>query len=270
MKRLLVSVAAGAMLLAGCSVRLDTPDPTVPAASASEVVRQREALRSEVLTDCDDDALAADAAAQLAALGGVWEAWPEGDGPSDAPAAATPDISADTGALELLQLTTPDLASAAVDATEADEALLYASIYAARTARLLELGGTLEAAWPTQVRTSSPDLIRALDASAWVLEVYAAQGQAQLDDAQLLREWSQRNAENLGVAGTAEDPRAAAYSVTPLPALADVWGALLEELIAAVPASSDRAGMLQAVAVVTGYAVDAGYAVGALPALASN
>lgn len=269
MKRLLAALLA-MLLLTGCSVRIDQPDPTVAPASQAEEVRQREALRAAALVESDDAALAADAAAQLAALGGVWQAWPDGDGPSAATASPTADITASDDPLQVLATTTPDLAAAAITASDSSAALLYASIYSARTARYIERGGTVDAAWPATLSTTSSDLIRALDAAAWVLDVYAAQGVVDSQEADTLREWAERGAVSAQLAGTADDPREATYSITPLPELSEIWGQLAAEFVAAVPQSSDRETMLQAVAAATQRAVAAGYSVGALPAIASN
>lgn len=278
MKRLIPVLLV--LLLTGCGVRLDVPDPTVEEPSAAEIVRQREALRAEVLSRIEfveAGTLAANARVQLDALGGVWEAWPDGDGPDDAPERESADITAPQStdeAASLLAHTTPDLVTAAVDAHDSAVASLYASIAVARTAdetRLRVNGGEMpRPEWPETVITSSPELIRELDAAAYRLDILAAQDSANgressaRADASLLRSWADASAHAISVVGSEDDPREPVYDAAGID-LGTLYGALTETMVAASATNSDRAAIIGAAEAAAIATVINGGEVAALP-----
>lgn len=284
MKRLIAVLFV--LLLTGCGVRLDGPDPSPGPPSAGEVARQREALRADVLTGVDAEVaagVAEHAGAHVEALGGVWVAWPDGDGPEDAPAPDTADIAVPTSTAELVDTlvrTAPDLVDAAIAAPDAETAILYAAIAASRqadlTAAQLELGNAVTLEWPATVQTTDPETIRALDAAAYALDVFAAQSSAAgveapyAADAFRLRQWADAAAESLGIAGTDDDPRSPMYDVTPLPEPATAYGDLTAVLASAVGQSAQRAEAVAAARAAATQTVLEGGAVPALPGLATD
>lgn len=281
MKRLFVLVLA--TLLAGCAVRIDAPDPTPEPPSQAETVRQREALRAEVfagITFGEGDAVAAHAQIQLEALGGVWQAWPQGDGPTDAPLPEAADITSPEspeGLAEALEQTTPDLVEAALAANDSVASSLYASIAVARTADgatlALALGQPHSPTWPDAVLTARSEVIRALDAAAYGLDILAAQDSADgvattaQVDAERFRQWADASALELGIAGTDLDPREPIYSADDLDR-GRIYAELAAALVTAVPPSADRAAVIAAAQASATEAALHGAAVGPLPGIA--
>src|SRR5690606_32679112 len=96
-RRALLGIATTVLALSGCGLRLDTPPPQAPMPDEAESLRQDAAAATARLlgtTERTDGAgpasevltrITRDAEAQLAALGGVWQAWPDG-----APEGVTP------------------------------------------------------------------------------------------------------------------------------------------------------------------------------------
>lgn len=281
MKRFLIPVLA--LLLAGCAVRIDTPDPTPEPPSQAEIVRQREVLRAEVFAGIgfgEGAAVATHAQIQLDALGGVWEAWPDGDGPTDAETPEGADIATPPGPTELsaaLVQTTPDLVEAAIDADNAVSSSLYASIAVARTADEVALalaqGQPGSPSWPDSALTALPEVIRALDAAAYGLDILAAQDSAAglettaQADAERFRRWADASALELGIAGTDQDPREPLYSVETIER-GRIYADLAEVLVTAVPPSADRGAVLAAAQACANAATLHGATVGPLPGLA--
>lgn len=276
MKRLLIPLLA--VILAGCAVQLETPAPVPEEAPAAEQVRQREALRADVLAEIAGPA-GEHAAAQLEALGGVWQPWPEGEGPTDAPTPAPADITVPTndGALaELLAETTPDLIEAAIMADDDAATALYASIALSRaadeaTARA-SLGQEVAPEWPERFVTSVPAVIRALDEAAYALDTLAAADSAAESDssaqadAARFRAWSDASAEALGIVGTPDDPREPLYSLASVER-AEIYAGLAETLLSVVPSAADRTLAFSAAQACAVQAVMLGADLGALPGL---
>nr|NLD40660.1 hypothetical protein [Actinomycetales bacterium] len=269
------TLAALALLLpltAGCGLRLDEPDPSPAPPSEAEGVRQREALRASAYADAAPGgseaaaALASHAAEHLAALGGVWEPWPDGDGPVDedglplhpsptADVGPFPDVQ---GVLGSLAVTTPEVCAAALAEQDPGLATLYSSICVSRTldwdALAAELGmpGPEAPAAPTDLWTRDAELVRTLDAAAWATDRQAAAARAagsegwQALEAQAhrYRELALDSAAANGWAGTTQDPRQPSYDPDALPDQTAIAAALARAATAAVPNSSDRGGVL--------------------------
>lgn len=281
--RTLVALVLAALALAGCGLRLDAPDPTASPASADETLRQREALRAAELAAIDpaDGALAAVAArarAQEEALGGVWRAWPAGDGPTP-----TVDPTADVavgpgGVLPWLRATRPGLEDAVVDAGDPGLATLLAAV---AIARAVDEDALARAAGedpglpgpPTGLATTDPGLVRALDAAAHTLQELAARAGAAGEDpaplagaAESWRTLSEAIVTANGWAGTSADPREPLYDVGTA-GVAEVDRDLALALLAAVDDTPDRRAMLDAAVGRAIAAARAGADLGALPGL---
>lgn len=288
----LLGLLLALVALTGCGVRLDSPDPVPSSPDAAEVVRQREALRARQFAAVEPEgehadlvaAVATHASAQLDALGGVWVAWPAGDGPTPT-ADATADVVIGPGAaglLDSLTATTPDVAAAALAGGDPEIATLYAAIATARTVdadRLAVALGTPGAVTPLPGSLDTPDpaVARALDAAAYRLETLAARERA-ADAAAEAERFVARAGEFRSLAegivaangwlGTAADPREPYYPVTEDDA-ATLHRDLAVLLVAAVGDSDDRAGMLDAALSCALEASRRGQELGALPGLAS-
>lgn len=281
--RTLVALVLAALALAGCDLRLDAPDPSASPASADETLRQREALRAAELAAIDpaDGALAAVAArarAQEEALGGVWRAWPAGDGPTP-----TVDPTADVavgpgGVLPWLRATRPGLEDAVVDAGDPGLATLLAAV---AIARAVDEDALARAAGedpglpgpPADLATTDPGLVRALDAAAHTLQELAARAGAAGEDpaplagaAESWRTLSEAIVTANGWAGTSADPREPLYDVGTA-GVAEVDRDLALALLAAVDDTPDRRAMLDAAVGRAIAAARAGADLGALPGL---
>ncbi|MGM0385570.1 MAG: hypothetical protein ACQERF_06265 [Actinomycetota bacterium] len=280
--RTLVSLLLMALTLTGCGLRLDAPDPTPSPASPDEVLRQREALRAAELAGLASagdpilEDVALRAAAQEDALGGVWRAWPEGDGPTP-----TADPTADVvvgagGVLAWLRATRPSLQDAVVAAGDRDLATLFAAIAVARAVdedRLALAGGEDQPLpdMPTDLVTDDPAVVRALDAAAFVLEELAAQASASGEDheamAQQAEEWrtlAARLVTSNGWEGTAADPREPFYHIGTA-STAAVDHDLAVAFVTAVGGAADRGAMLEAAIARALAASRQGEDIGALP-----
>lgn len=236
-------------LIAGCSVRLDTPPPAIPSPDHDETVRQEHAEQvTQILdlveattaaADVTDEVavilatVAADAEEQLAALGGVWEPPPrpeEADGSSAEPSPATdPSPGADQVMSELEA--SAETARLAAPEVEGDLATLLVSVgtnhvlqaQALRTA--LDIGapepaGRPDDPYPQILGAEAATLCRVLDAAGYVAELRAARSsgdertnlQQRGED---LRAAADLIAVRADFAGTADDPREARYDVDP-------------------------------------------------------
>ena len=288
MKRLAVAIIA--LTLAGCDLRLDEPDPTPASPTAAEQVRQREALRAEAFAEfagSSDPALAAlgtHAAAQLDALGGVWQPWPDGGGPETPPPPPEADISPSdaSGALDALAVATPEVCDAAVSAVEADDALVYGSICLSRRldrwtlAESLGEAGPAVPALPATIETADPALVRELDAAAYALDVHAAAARAAGDTeggtalatrAAALRYIAIAAVDANGWAGTDADPREPFYDVSDLPAVPEIDASLARAFVAALATDGSRPGLLSAAFSCAAAARAGGVDLGALPGI---
>lgn len=281
-RRLLVVLAA--LVLSGCGLRIDAPDPTPSPPSADEVVRQREALRSQALAEVEGEEavarVAGHAAQQLDALGGVWVAWPAGDGPTPT-ADPTPDIVVAPGAagvLASLDATIPDLVSASQDADDAGLARLLAAVATARTADAEVLAAALGAArdlppLPATLESTDAEVVRSLDAAAWLLESIAARTRASGGDAgplveraEALRELGHTTVAANGWLGTAADPRDPWYPASD-DDVATIEADLARVLVAAIGERDGREGLLAAARNCAALAARGGADLGALPGL---
>lgn len=283
--RILIALFLAALALTACGVRIDSPDPTPEPPSSDEILRQREALRAEALAaldpagDPDVTALTRHAAAHVHALGGVWRAWPAGDGPSPT-VDPTPDVAVGPdGVLPWLRATESDLRTAVLDADDGSLATLFASIAVSRAVdadNLARAAGAEPALphLPEQVRTTSSAVVRALDAAAHALEEQAAQTAAAGGDHRpLARAAEQRRAlaeqivQRNGWAGTPRDPREPFYGEAALSA-----GALDRDLalvfVTAVGEEDQRGDLLDAALAFGRAAARAGEDLGALPGIA--
>jgi len=283
--RRLLALVLAAVALTGCGVRIDGPDPSPSAPTLDEVLRQREALRAEALAATDGGDLGtqvtAHAARQLEALGGVWIAWPQGDGPTPTPAPSADVVVAPgaEGLLAALDRTTPDLVAATGEVATPELARLFAAIATARTADAEGLAGALGAArelpaLPVEIHSADPAVARALDAAAWVLEAAAARSRAAGEDpgplterASLLRGLGEFVVTANGWSGTPGDPREAWYPLDAADDLAGLEADLARVLVAAVGAPEGRDGLLQAARNCAALAARGGADVGPLPGL---
>ena len=186
-----VALVAGVLLLSGCEVRLETPEPTAPAADEVETVRQRptadaislHVLAERVAASTADPGLAtavADVAVRSAAhteaLGGVYVPFPSrtptptptDDPPASAPAPTDSPAPADPAAatvVDVVALLDETAASARADAAAVSDgalARLIASIAVARATSAQVLSDL--AAVPAESRTApeppaAPDVV---------------------------------------------------------------------------------------------------------------
>ncbi|HHW83201.1 MAG TPA: hypothetical protein GX743_05210 [Actinomycetales bacterium] len=267
-----LALALALPLLAGCGLRLDEPDPSPAPPSAAEELRQREALRAAAYAESGaavgaaGGVLAGHAADQLEALGGVWEPWPQGDGPTDPDGVALyPSPTADIGPfrdaadlVDSLATTTPEVCEAALTAREAEGVALYGAICLSRTfdwdalAREAGVPGPMAPMLPERVGTQDANLVRTIDAAAWAADYRAAVARAAEDETWRVLENQAREYRELALAitaangwtGTADDPRLASYDASALPDDDAVDVAFAHAAIAALPNSTDRQGVL--------------------------
>ncbi len=163
-RRALLGIATTVLALSGCGLRLDTPPPQAPMPDEAESLRQDAAAATARLlgtTERTDGAgpasevltrITRDAEAQLAALGGVWQAWPDGapEGVTPPEPAATapaedPDV---TDVLDLLTASAADAREAATTAPTADLAALLGSVAIARGEAAQDLAEAADAEPP--------------------------------------------------------------------------------------------------------------------------
>ncbi|NCD19391.1 MAG: hypothetical protein EOL89_05350 [Actinobacteria bacterium] len=279
--RTLVSLLLVALALSGCGLRVDAPDPTPSAASQDEVLRQREALRAAELatagagTELLED-VAARAAVQGAALGGVWRAWPDGDGPTPTTDPTSDVVVGEGGALAWLRATRPSLRDAVVAADDPDLATLLAAIAVARAVDedLLALAAGEDPRLPDvpeDLVTGDPAVVRAIDGAAHVLEGLAARASAAGEDhadlarrAELWRTLADRMVSANGWEGTAADPREAFYEVGSA-STASVENDLAVAFVTAIGGAADRQAMLEAAVACALAASRQGAEIGPLP-----
>ncbi|MFC7405282.1 DUF4439 domain-containing protein [Georgenia alba] len=202
--RCLVATVLCVLVLAGCGLRLDTPPPEAPTPGPAEELRQETAASSArlaatvaALTERSEpqdggpalERVAAEAEAHLDALGGVWEAWPDG-APEGAtppePAATAPVADAAPGdVLELLTTGATQAREAALAAPDEDLAALLGSISLARARAAADLAAALDAppAEPPAAPMSPETLlergvdgptVRVLDQARYAYETVAA------------------------------------------------------------------------------------------------
>jgi len=240
-------VATG--LVAGCDLRLETPDPPVLVPDDAEVLRDRNAQDAAALAAAAQAAsataeegvaaaltLVATASTEhVAALGGVYDPFPGAAPTAAATASATPTPSPEppTAAAVLEQLRT------AADAARADATTVavpaMAHLLTAITLNRLLLADALTAAidgtTPELGTVTVPEtlpiglapqtavvLVQSEDAAGMAWEVVAARS---ADDARaraaaraaLHRERAQAWADAAGIAGTGTDPRRSAYDL---------------------------------------------------------
>jgi hypothetical protein len=279
--RTLVSLLLVALALTGCGLRVDAPDPTPSAASQDEVLRQREALRAAELasagagSDLLDD-ITGRAAVQGAALGGVWRAWPDGDGPTPTTDPSSDVVIGAGGVLAWLRATRPSLSDAVLAADDPDLATLLAAIAVARAVDedLLALAAGEDPPLPDvpdDLVTGDPAVVRALDGAAHVLEELAARASASGEDhadlARRAEQWRTLAARMVtvnGWEGTAADPREPFYEVGSASA-ASVDRDLAVAFVTAIGGAADREAMLEAAIACALAASRQGEEIGALP-----
>ncbi|MEE6280308.1 hypothetical protein [Georgenia sp. MJ170] len=223
------------LLLAGCSLRWDTPPPEVQAPDAAEVARQAAATQSATLAglavpDGDDAAaavladVAVDAEAHLAALGGVWEPWPgAGPGATAYPTAPPAPSAAPPLTAEQALTTLVDGAGSAGEAAAAapgELGRLLAAVSVSRTFAAADLAAALGVAPPPSAGAPLPapaagldaPTVQALDAARYAFEVVAAQSSGGA------RETAVERATELGALAASEVPgedlREVAYDVS--------------------------------------------------------
>lgn len=281
--RTVVALLLAALTLSGCGLRLDLPDPTPSPASADERLRQREALRAAELAGIDPvDALraatASHARTQEAALGGVWRAWPAGDGPSPTDDPTADAVVGPEGVLAWLRHTRPSLEDAVVAADDPRLATLLAAVAVSRAvdedALAIAAGEKPPVSpAPTDLPTADAGVVRALDAAAHSLEELAARSAAADGDprpsaaaAEAWRTLAERIVDANGWAGTAADPREPLYDVE-VTRTEEVDRDLALTFIAAVGETPDRRAMLDAAVSRAIAAARAGLDLGALPGI---
>ncbi|MDO5495208.1 MAG: hypothetical protein Q4G64_05815 [bacterium] len=271
-----VALALALPLLAGCGLRIDAPDPSPPPPSPAEALRQREALRSAAFADGaatwgvagspSAERLAVNASLHLDALGGVWEPWPDGDGPAEpdglplypAPAPEFGPFETSDDLVDALAQSTPEVCEAALDATEPEAVSLYSAICFSRT---LDWDGVSRdfgiippevPAVPETVGSQDPGLILTLDAAAWATDFQAAAARAAEDEGWQGLEATARGYRDLALAitsangwtGTEQDPRLPSYDPNALPDQTAIAAAIAEAAVLALPNSTNRESVL--------------------------
>ena len=239
------AAALAALLLAGCGLRLETPDPEPLVPDALEVVRADTAAAAEGLRAMAAEADAAAAPevapvlarvaalsrAHLDALGGIYVPFPDVTPPAPtATAAPAPPASAD----DVLAALVESAAEARSDAdavADGPMARLLASVSVARSLLADALATALDtAAGPTVVfvvpetlpegvtAQQAAVLVQSEDAAALAWEVTAARSVDADRDlaaarAVIHRDRAQAWAEASGVAGSGADPRRSSYAL---------------------------------------------------------
>lgn len=270
-----VLLLLAALVLTGCDLRLETPDPTAPEAGPVEVVRDRHAVRStDLATAAGLAALGAapdasavlsrvadDATAHLVALGGVYVAFPDEE-------PTGPVGSRSATELSVLDQLTGAAATARGDADAVEDgplARLLASIATARTLAAEDLALALgrpdrAAPSPLTVPDAAPAgtpvtvlsaMVTSLDGLAYAWEVLAARSTETTRETAAARaaELRARAAAWAAVTGLDEpglDPRRVAYD---LPEAVTSAGADPAPALAALAGLESRAADLFATAV---------------------
>ncbi|ACQ80743.1 hypothetical protein Bcav_2493 [Beutenbergia cavernae DSM 12333] len=237
------------LALGACGVRVDTPPPAIPSPGTEEVARQAAAETAGTIADLaaavpdPDEALGllladvvAASAEHVEALGGVWEAPPR---PTTSPASPEPTPTAPAGSspedvLAALVAGAEEARTQALAVDDGDLTTLLASILLWRTVAAHDVADLLGSDAAAELTggldrtslglTSFPggtDLVRAVDAAAYAYEVLAARAEGDVvatwaGRGRELRDTAEAVALGSGLAGTAGDPREAAYDVAAL------------------------------------------------------
>lgn len=229
----LLAVCALTVGAAGCGLRIgDAAPQALPTASEQEATRDALARHTVLLSSTaasmlaafpDDpsapvaSALVADTAVQLEALGGVWEPYATAvptTYPTASPVATAADGATQEALAEVLSQGVVQAREAALAATQADRASLYAAVAVSWSVRLAALspGSVSPAARSTDLASPLPgDLLRAYDATRYALEEVAARSEG---DTRALAHAQSQAADDLvnaSLAAGGEDTRLAAY-----------------------------------------------------------
>lgn len=252
-----LAACAGALLLAGCGVRLETPPPAEPVADAVEVARQDAAVDAARLATTATRAAGEDRGTaelelvtqisreHLTALGGVWRAWP-GGAPTDVPTTDVPTGPpvADPGPGDVLALLTDAAGRAREDAlATSDEPAraVLASVAVARDRAAVRLAAALGTeAPPTAAAPLSTDALLArgvdgptllvLDQARYAYETVAARSDGDRRQEAAGRADHLQQLVDAAIAAGAPDGRLAVYD------LPGATGPLSPEQAAAVDA----------------------------------
>ena len=245
--RAAVALAFAAVAVAGCDVRLETPDPTAPEPGPVEIVRDGAAGRSAELspaaaaaaaTDVGDAGavltrVAAESAAHLVALGGVYVPFP--DAPEEPPGTASPAPAPVPDASQMVDRLLGAAAATRGDAdavTDGPLARLLAAVATAQTLAVEDLAAALGAperapATPVTLPGAVPEgtpgsvleaIVASLDGLAYAWEVVAARSaEADREFAAArgseLRDRAAAWAHATGLAEPGLDPRRVAYDL---------------------------------------------------------
>ena len=233
-----------ALTVAGCDVRLETPDPTAPEAGPVEVARDDAAGRAADLAQgaaaaavTADEGVAAvltrvsaEAAAHLVALGGVYVAFPDAE--TTAPVPALPPAPSASEVVDLLLGAAATTRADADTVTDGPLARLLASIATAQALSAEDLARALgepdrapqtpvtlpEAAPPGAPGSVLEAIVASQDGLAYAWEVVAARStEAARDSAAArgadLRDRAAAWARAGGLAEPGVDPRRVAYDL---------------------------------------------------------
>lgn len=172
-----LALVAGAALLGGCGVRLESPPPTPPVPDAVEEVRQDGAVDAATIATTVAEVTGAEgevaevlervaeqARTHADALGGVWEAWPGGapEGVTTAPVRTDPPVAdpAPQDVLDLLTAGAADARAASLASPDDAVAAVLASVSIARSHAAADLAGALgEDLGPAAGAELSPDAL---------------------------------------------------------------------------------------------------------------
>lgn len=271
----IAAFALAAALTTTACLRLDTPPPEHPELTAAESARQGAAIDAAVIAEAAARigpgqeehvaaalaAIAADAHAQVEALGGIWIAWPEGapEGvatPAPSPT-ADPAITDPAGVLALLDASwgAARAAATSADATEA-ESLTLAAVTVSRAAQATRLADAIGVPAPNHTDPANPlvpdalpgvedsDLVIAYDSARYGLETAAARLPEPYAGWAAARAGQVRAALEAALARGAEDRRQPAYpsgSATTHPDALEMARAAEESLLGLVQSSLESA-----------------------------
>lgn len=290
-----VAVLALAGLVAGCDLRQETPPPPVLVPDDAEVLRDRHAREAAALATAAQEAtttaeeavaaplalVAASSTEHVAALGGVYEPFPDVTAtPTSTPTSPTAEPAPSTAAdvLALLRASAEAARTDATTVTDPGMAHLLAAIALNRLLLADALSAALEGTTPELGEVTVPAslpagmdpqaaavLVQSEDAAGMAWEVVAARSADDAraraaDRAALHRARAEAWAEAAEIAGTGTDPRRSAYdlpeAVTDATAptelmwnaLGEIESTLGESYAALVPtvAPEARAGLLDA------------------------